>query len=230
MTRVAIRLVLLILGVALMPLAAIAAVRLQFDIRIADMTRDVAAIANIHPLKGALSSLGILLWWSSATVWFFAAGLRRLSRADELVPFYIYAGSLSAYFALDDFFQFHEYLAPTYLYVPELTVYGLMAVAMAVFLKRFWKILYRSDGLIFLVALCLLAGSVIIDAVLGRWLWRLGDWIYMLEDGLKWLGICFWFSFCLVRSVVDLAPNAALSRRTAIRRTSINGGHALPTR
>lgn len=41
--------------------------------------------------------------------------------------------------------------------------------------------------------------SVSIDAVFEQWFWRLGDWTYLLEDGLMWTGILFWRAFCVLR-------------------------------
>lgn len=168
------------------------------------MTRDVAAIAGIHPLSGILSSVGILFWWTSATIWFFAAFLRRVFQGTSGVGFLIYSGLLSAYLGLDDLFQFHEYLAPTYLEVSEGAVYGLLVFATAFYLWRYRRSFQRPDGVLLLIALAFLSGSVVVDVALEPWLWRLKDWTLFIEDGLKWLGICFWTAFCVVRCTRDL--------------------------
>ena len=49
-------------GEAFVPLLLLAVLCLELGIGVQDMTRDVAAIAHVHPLFGALSSLRILLW------------------------------------------------------------------------------------------------------------------------------------------------------------------------
>jgi hypothetical protein len=173
------------------------------QVKIPDMTRDLAAIAGIHPLSGFLSSLGILLWWTSATVWLFTAFLRRIRHGSAGVGFLVYSGLLSAYLGLDDLFLFHEYLAPTYLKVPEKVVYGLLAAATAFYLWRYRRAIQTSDGVLLLLALAFLSSSVLVDAVLEPWLWSLKDWTYFLEDGLKWLGICFWTALCVVQCTSD---------------------------
>ena len=48
------RKVLLLGGIAVIPLMVIASLRLSLNIKIPDMTRDVAAIGGIHPLSGFL--------------------------------------------------------------------------------------------------------------------------------------------------------------------------------
>lgn len=188
----------------LLPLAIVAAVSVHFGVKIPDMTRDVAAIANIHPLSGFLSSFGILLWWASASIWFFAAGIHRVRQSSELYGFAISAALLSTYLAIDDLFQFHELLAPTYLGVPEGAVYGVLGLAMASYLLVYRRLLLRPDGLLLLLALGFLAGSVVIDGVLERWMWRIGHWTYFVEDGMKWLGVVSWCSYCVVRCRADV--------------------------
>src|SRR5574344_2729314 len=57
---------------ALSVLLAITAARLFLGVSMPNMTRDITAIANVHPLSGVLSNLGILLWCVAATVCGFA--------------------------------------------------------------------------------------------------------------------------------------------------------------
>ena len=49
-------------------LVAMVVVRVLFKVSMAAMTRDVTAIANIHPFSGILSNLGILLWCAAASI------------------------------------------------------------------------------------------------------------------------------------------------------------------
>lgn len=213
------RLLSLATGLALLPLALVALLRVVLGIGVQDMTRDVAAIAHIHPLLGALSSVGILLWCSAASIWFFSASIHRKLRDFGAARFCVASGALSAYFAFDDLFQFHEYLAPTYLGLPEPGVYVLLAVVMAAYLWIFRRQWPRADAILLLLALCFLGGSVSIDVLLDRWLWRLDDWKYLIEDGLKWFGILSWLGFCVTRCRGGLlrllrdGPDVAVARR-----------------
>jgi len=54
------------LSITLIPpvvlLVVVVAVNLVNQVNPGNMTRDMAAIAGIHPLSGILSNLGILLW------------------------------------------------------------------------------------------------------------------------------------------------------------------------
>lgn len=190
----------LVIGVAaVLPLLAMVLARLSSGVPIDRMTRDVAALAGVHPLTGFLSSLGILLWWASAAVYLHtAAVVRRVGTvaADPGAGFLTWSGLLSAYLALDDLFQIHEHLAPEYLGVPERGVYAVLGLATAAYLWRYRRLLRVGEGRLLWLALAGLAASVAVDALLERWLWRLGDWLYLLEDGTKWLGICCWAAFC----------------------------------
>lgn len=168
MSTVSRRMILTVLAVSTLPLLGLALLRITLQIQIPDMTRDAAAIAKIHPLYGLLSTLGILMWWSSATVWFFAAWLRRAQQGVESIGFFVSSGILSAYLALDDLFQIHEYLATTYLKLPEAAVYGLLGIAIAIYLLRYRQRLQRPDGALLLRALTLLSTSVVVDTVLEQ--------------------------------------------------------------
>jgi hypothetical protein len=199
--------VLVVIGVAFLPLAAISAAARMLGVDVMYLTRDTAAIAGIHPLAGILSNAGILLWWASAAIWFFTAAFHRRMKSDDPFLFSLCSGLASAYLALDDLLQIHEFLAPTYLRVPEEGVYGALAMGAVVYAWRFRQFLLRADACLLLLAGFLLAGSVGIDAVLEPWLWRLGNWTGLLEDGLKWMGIICWLSFCLLRCFTEICKN-----------------------
>jgi hypothetical protein len=182
----------LLVGLAPVLLVALASSWLALEVRI--FTQDATALAKVHPLAGILSSLGVLVWWTSASVWLFCATLPDVP--PRQARFCLSSALLSAYLALDDLFQIHESLAPVYLGIPEMAVYALLGVAVAAYLVRFHDQWLNRRGLFLLLSLCLLAASVVVDG-LERWLWRLGHWTYLLEDGLKWMGIVAWGAFCV---------------------------------
>lgn len=214
MTAVPYRAILVTVVAAVIPLLGVAVARLAFDVDISRMTMDVPAITKIHPLSGILSSLGALVWWTSVAIWFFAALLRlRQHPGTANVGFMVSSGLLSTYLALDDLFQIHEYIAPLLLNIPDEFVLGLLALAVILYLWMYRRLLYRPDGALLLLALAFLGVSLVIDMVLEPWLWRLKDWEYFIEDGAKWLGICFWTAFCVVRCSSDLAPISSNSKQ-----------------
>ena len=58
-------------------------------------TRDMAAIAEVHPLKGALSNVGILLWTGAAAISLFS-GATLWRRGDNgMARFLIASGCLT---------------------------------------------------------------------------------------------------------------------------------------
>jgi len=176
-------------------LVAMVVVSAFFQVSITTMTRDVTAIANIHPLSGILSSLGILLWCAAASICFFAAVTLRNVKPRDTFWFLLSSALLSTYFLFDDFFQFHEALASRYLGLNEKVVYAALGIALSVYLVVFRRVILRTNFGVLLLALGFLATSVVIDAILEPWLWRLGHWEYFFEDGAKWLGIAGWCSY-----------------------------------
>jgi hypothetical protein len=165
------------------------------------MTLDMPSITRVHPLSGFLSSLGILLLGAATALWYFgattapAAGPRATPEAARRMM--LMGAAVSAYMTLDDLFQVHEIIAPRYLGVPDEAVLGLLAAALLVFLRMAWRMPDRTGLFWLLAALAWLGASVVVDAA-SRWLWRLGEWQYFVEDGAKWLGLCCWLNYAVV--------------------------------
>lgn len=198
---------------AALVLAAIAVVSITLQVPMGSITGDVAAIAHIHPLSGFLSSLGILLWCTTASICLFAALLLRNAVASGTFWFLISSASLSTYLLLDDLFQVHESLAPNYLGLSELTIYGCLGLAICTYLVVFRRFLLSTDYAFFLAALGLLGASVAVDVVFEPWLGRLGDWEYFLEDGSKWLGTVAWCSYYCQVAFLLIVDNVGWRRR-----------------
>lgn len=212
-------------GISTIPLIIITVVRIIYGLKIPDMTMDIAAIAGIHPLSGFLSSLGILLWWTSASIWLFTAYIKRKKEITASIGFQLYSGILSLYIALDDLFQFHEHIAEKYLNISEHVIYILLLTIILFYIRKYNYVFQRSDGAFLGMALFFLASSVFVDAVLEPLLlYLIKNWEYLIEDGLKWLGICFWTGFCVKWCTKDLILsmskdefNSKLKRRNKVR-------------
>lgn len=189
------------------PVATVAAASIVLSMKPARFTRDLSSLAGVHPLLGFLSSLGVLLWCASAALWLFASHLSsRRTPADREASFARHMGVLSVYLCLDDLFQIHENLAPKYLGIPDYAVYGMLGVATLSIVWRARRVVLCRDAVLLLAALAVLGASAALDAVLGRWLWPLGQWAYLVEDGLKWAGICLWIAFAVGRCSKVLSP------------------------
>lgn len=176
-------------------LAAMAVAGVLFQVNMDVMTRDVTATANVHPLTGILSNLGILLWCAAASICAFAAVTLRNVKPREPFRFLLCSALLSAYLLLDDFFLFHDELAPRYLGVDEKLVYAALGIAVCAYLIAFRRLILRTHFAVLLLALGFLGIAVVMDALLEPWLRRMGHWEYFFEDGAKWLGIAAWCSY-----------------------------------
>lgn len=190
-----VRLLLVVIVPAVAVLAAMAAVSVRHGVDFTLMTSDLAAIAHVHPLSGVLSNLGILLWCAAASISLFAAIVLRSSGAGQRSRFLLFSGLLSGYLLLDDFFLFHENLALWYLGLSETIVLALLGAALAVYLVAYRRVIEQTAYPVLLVSLGFFAFSVFLDVVVKEWLWRLGHWYFLLEDGSKWLGIACWLSY-----------------------------------
>lgn len=200
------RQVFLALTLAAAPLALAFATHELSDLTMRSILGDKAAMAHVHPLTGALSTLGIMAWTAAAGAWFVAALFHRAAGAGAAFKFAMGFAALSLYLAMDDAFQIHENLAPTYLLIPEKGVYlGLCFTTAAFFWSVRWQIL-RAAVPLFVTSLGLLAGSVFLDILPDAWTKAMGDWFYFVEDGLKWLGIAAWCTYSFTRVVGDVRP------------------------
>src|SRR5262245_7279077 len=75
------------------------------------MMRDPADLANLHPLTGFISNLGILFWSASAAVCVFAWRVLRPSDGPaEFSTFLLCSAVFTTILMMDDLFQLHESL------------------------------------------------------------------------------------------------------------------------
>ncbi|MGB5854351.1 MAG: hypothetical protein WBH20_03670 [Oceanisphaera sp.] len=200
---------LLILVPSTAVLVIIAYAHLFLHVEIPLLTRDVTATAELHPLAGALSNLGLLLWCVTAAVCLFAAMLLYRIKERDSFLFLIFSSLLSAYLLFDDLFLFHEVLGPQYVGINEKIIFVLLAVAVAVYLLVYRNIILQTRFIILLLALGFLSTSVLIDTVLGNLITQSGDWQFFIEDGAKWLGIACWCGY-YVQASYQVLINALL--------------------
>ena len=165
------------------------------NIPIGDMTRDVAAIGHIHPLAGFLSNIGILLWCATTAICTFSAYLIDRTKSVDAFRFLIASTLLTAYLLLDDLFQIHDHLAPSYLGITEKPIFLILACSVTAYLFAFRNLLMKTRFPILMLSLALFACSLFVDRYQRRFAAHLGEWEHFLEDGFKWLGIVSWFSF-----------------------------------
>ena len=176
-------------------LLAIIIAHVYFHVEIPAMTRDVTAIARIHPLSGILSNLGVLLWCATASISLFAALTLREVGPRDAFWFLLGSGFLSTYLMLDDLFQIHEDLAPRYLGLRQKGTLAILGAFVLVYLLAFRHVILQTHFALLVLAMGFLSTSVGVDTVLAPIFWRMGHSELLFEDGAKWLGISCWCSY-----------------------------------
>lgn len=185
--------------------------------------RDPAAIVNTGPWIGLFSNIGNFLWWIAGIVCVFTALLLRSAPGQSTASAFLMSwGLLTGFLALDDFFMIHEWVIPTYLPLSEDVMFGVYFVIAVLLVVLFRDEFLRSPYPIFAFALACFAVSIVIDlagpARFQEWgmpirlVWNLE---YVVEDGLKLLGIIAWLHYFTLVSYQALHPYVSASGNIA---------------
>ena len=171
---------------------------------VSTLTRDMAAIAKVHPLTGVVSNAGVLLWCAAAAICFFSSSLLRQQGAQAEARFLLWSGLLTTLLLVDDFFMVHEYLAPVHFRLNEKVVLASYFCVTAVYLVRHRHQILQTGYHLLAAALVLFGGSVLLDLADAH------GWWVLVEDGCKLLGIASWFGYHSGRAKywLVLAPDA----------------------
>lgn len=197
----------LILFLSIVPLASIAVAIITYNVNSDFYTRDVTALAKLHPSAGILSNLGINLWWISAASSFFAAMVLRKIKQAKASSFLLCSALLSTYLALDDQFLFHDHLAREYFSKGEKSVYAILVISVLVYFKAFWRLILETNSQILFLAVAFLALSVGLDLTWKLMPLRPGHWEFFIEDSAKWIGVVSWTIYH-VSTAFDFVVNA----------------------
>lgn len=182
-------------GSALLLAVALAAAEAT-DRSVSFFTRDPLAVLEAPIYTGAVSTVGVMIWWSGGIASLLAAAVlwpERRAAAQALLA----GGLLTVGLAFDDLFLVHEEVLPDIFGIPEKVVYLAYAAAGAAFVavyRRFLAIPPR--GYLLALAVGLFGLSVGFDLVApGR---------HALEDGMKLLGIVTWTVLFAGASIEEL--------------------------
>lgn len=167
------------------------------DISPKTLIRDPAAIVEGPFYLGFFSNIGVLFWAATVAVCFLTYSfLSRITADSPFRALLFFAGLLSLFLLLDDFFLLHDDVLPNYLglngEIFTLVVYGLSILS---FLFYFQKIILRSDFLLLFFALMFLGLSMTIDNMTALFPKLNVSGVYILEDMFKFLGIITWFLY-----------------------------------
>jgi len=150
-----------------------------------------------HSYYGALSNLGVLVWWGTSAICFFAAIFLFNSQGlSEQFYFLCAAGFLTGVLTLDELYLLHSNLMYE-LGLPKLYTYGLYASLCFAIVLRFISLISDHDLIAYLIAGTLLALSVLIDNPY----WGNSAATLLIEDSLKFFGISFWSAFHITAAV-----------------------------
>ena len=197
------------LGLVFLPAAAVLVaatlVAVIGGVDVGSIVRDPASVLDGHPLVGALSQLGVIIWWVTASVCLFSflVALKWGAPRATLV-FLLTSGLLTAWLAVDDQFLIHDDLASRYLGLRERHVMAVLLVLAAGWFLANLRVIRRTEWGLLAVSLGLLAASIATDLAVQTFaddLSTIGsglDWSLLLEDGLKFMGIVGWSAY-LVR-------------------------------
>lgn len=202
--------------IAFLPAAAIlliiAGVSTIVRVEVSEFTRDLASLAEIHPLSGFLSNLEVLVWCATASICLFSAIFLRKAM-PEVFGFLLSSGLLSLYLLFDDFFLFHEDLASRYLNLDENVIFALLGFVLLVYLAVFKRVILSTRFMVLFLSLGLFALSIAIDFIHTTGVESFDSWKTFFEDGAKWLGIVSWCSYYVHTSYLFLANSFAVRRR-----------------
>ncbi|HUR21682.1 MAG TPA: hypothetical protein VMZ90_12780 [Vicinamibacterales bacterium] len=158
-------------------------------VALSSLTRDMAAVAHVHPLVGVVSNVGILLWCATAVICLFSASLLRQLGLLAEARFLMWAGLMTTVLLVDDLFMIHEYIAPVHFHVGEKVVLASYACASGAYLLSHRRLILAANYQLLAAAMVLFTASMAVDfSDVGGW-WRLS------EDGFKILGIVSWLGY-----------------------------------
>jgi hypothetical protein len=158
-------------------------------IALLSLTRDMAAVAHVHPLIGVVSNVGILLWCATAVICLFSCSLLRQQGHHAEARFLLWAGLMTIVLLVDDFFMIHEYIAPVHFHVNEKVVLASYVCAAGAYLLSHRRLILAANYQLLVAAMVLFTASMLVDIADGH------GWLNLAEDGFKVLGIVSWLGY-----------------------------------
>lgn len=185
------------------------------------ISRDPAQEFEVHPLTGAQSSIGGLVWISAAVVACLTVALQRHHGrgGEQRTRFLAAIGALTLLLGVDDIFMLHDEFGPRYLGVDERPFFAVYALAALAIGAMFWPMLSRVEPGALGLAMTFFAGSLLVDFFqegLDASPYRL-----FLEDGFKFLGIVGWAGYVVRQCWITLTQPVAV-RHAAKSRSGVS--------
>jgi len=174
-------------------LAGLLFLKLVYNIKISNLTRDPIQVLGGDPSIGILSNLGNLLWVATASITFYTSFLlRKATNQQSAARFLLFSALLTSFLLVDDLFLMHDMVLPMIFNLHEFIVYGFYGVTVALYLLVFYREILASEFVLLGLAGAFLAGSMLLDFV---YYYVEIPYVFLLEDGAKFLGIVTWFLY-----------------------------------
>jgi hypothetical protein len=161
-------------------------------------TRDPAAITHQAPYMGMVSFFGLFAWAVAATALVCGGYVASLRGAYDRRNASFVAGAAIVYLLFDDSFQFHEYVYPIYLHLPDSAVQFVYVAVVVFAVVKGRRFLASTNFGLLVAAGVFLAISIGFDAFAH---------VDVVEDGAKLIGIFLLTAYCLDTALAE-------SRRT----------------
>lgn len=192
--------ILMILVVSAFLISPVIILRIWKEVPIANLTRDIAAIAEVPFYTGFFSQIGIFFWVATSTLCIFSASL--CLDSQEILGFrkYLYlSGLLTLFLCLDDIFLLHEEVFPL-IGIPEKIVFVTYFFIVIYWIVKFYSVILKTDYILLAMALFFFGLSVILDR------FPIPDCNqYLFEDGFKMVGIVSWFFYFYSNAVTAVS-------------------------
>jgi len=165
-------------------------------IPVGDFTRDPANTFDSAFYIGSITYIGAILWTVTATTCLFASlVLRSRGGSGDLQTsrFLLVSGLFTAMLLFDDLFLFHEIVFPKYLGISDYVTFSVYAAIALSYVVVFRRLILSTPFLTLILAGALLGLGMIADKLYDDALDTSAK--FLIEDGLKFMGITTWFVY-----------------------------------
>ncbi len=154
-------------------------------------TGDPFVTGHLPFYAGIISTIGIILWCSTASICFFSAAVdKKDDHTRKWKSFLFMSGFFTSMLLCDDLFQMHKILYPKLFYLSTILVYGAYGLFALWYLIHFRKQILETEFLLLVFSIAFFVFAVIADTfpLLSR-----GNTAF--SDAFKFFGIVSWFVY-----------------------------------
>jgi len=191
--------------------------RINDDLSVAFLLRDITATGNLPFYAGFVSQLMVILWSAALAVCLLTLVIVKRRTGDFVRSrrLLLFGSILTGILLVDDTFLFHEVIAPEYLHIAEEIVFaGYLGIGIA-FVVLNWREILSTEFLLLILALAMFGLSIVLDEIpvldlQVRYFWEQLE--LLLEDGLKFAGIATWllyFARYAIRQFETISPKSS---------------------